>query len=82
MLAIRSEISLENLTSGLIKFDKSARSNLDDSQLIAVSNFMEMLTTTLLKTTSAEDTDRLTAMRNVLSQVTSRLQEASNTKER
>ena len=82
MLAIRSEISLENLTSGLIKFDKSARSNLDDSQLIAVSNFIEMLTTTLLKTTSAEDTDRLTAMRNVLSQVTSRLQEASNTKER
>ena len=82
MLAIRSEISLENLTSGLIKFDKSARSNLDDSQLIAVSNFMEMLTTTLLKTKSAEDTDRLTAMRNVLSQVTSRLQEASNTKER
>ncbi|GMH99979.1 hypothetical protein TrST_g6176 [Triparma strigata] len=81
MLAIRSEISLENLTSGLIKFDKSARSNLDDSQLIAVSNFIEMLTTTLLKTTSAEDTDRLTAMRNVLSQVTSRLQEASNTKE-
>ncbi|GMH60787.1 hypothetical protein TL16_g03124 [Triparma laevis f. inornata] len=33
MLALRSEITLENLTSGLIKFDKTDRSKIDDDQI-------------------------------------------------